>query len=49
MKKMVALILAVFLALSLIACGSAVPDSGTDTVSPATKQDGTREADFPEQ
>ena len=44
MKKIVALILAVLLALSLIACENKVPDSGTDTTPSATKQDGTQGA-----
>lgn len=51
MKKIVALILIVFLVLSLIACESAVSDGGTDTTPSATKRDGTQGAassDLPE-
>ena len=51
MKKIVALILTVFLALSLIACGSAVPGSETDTTPtttrPEDKQD-SASSDLPE-
>ncbi len=42
MKKIFALILAVFMTLVLISCGNTVPGSGTDTESSATKSEGTQ-------